>query len=113
MFDGAVGSCDVVGIWDGLCVGGRAMLRALMRITFGDGLNIGTLGSRVVGNLGRSTLVDGASVASGFVLWWRVGRRISCRFSMACVHAMEALVEVGTVPPRAVRVSVACSALRW
>jgi hypothetical protein len=31
---------------------------------------------------------------------------------MACVCATEALVEVGTVPPRAVRVSVACNIVR-
>jgi hypothetical protein len=31
---------------------------------------------------------------------------------MACVGAMETLVEVGTVPLRAVRVSVACSIVR-
>ncbi len=31
---------------------------------------------------------------------------------MACVHAAEALVEVGTVPLRAVRVSVASSIVR-
>jgi hypothetical protein len=31
---------------------------------------------------------------------------------MACVHATEALVKVGTVPQRAVRVSVACSIVR-
>jgi hypothetical protein len=30
---------------------------------------------------------------------------------MACVHATEALVEVGTVPPRAVRVPVASSSM--
>jgi hypothetical protein len=31
---------------------------------------------------------------------------------MAYIHAMEALVDVGTVPPRAVRVSVASSIVR-
>jgi hypothetical protein len=28
---------------------------------------------------------------------------------MACVRAMEVLMEVGTVPPRVVRVSITCS----
>ncbi len=31
---------------------------------------------------------------------------------MACVQAMAALVEVGTVPPSAARVSIACSIVR-
>ncbi len=43
----------------------------------------------------------------------RVERRISRGFRMACVSATEALVEVGTVPPRAVRVSVASSIVRF
>jgi hypothetical protein len=86
------------------------MLRALVHVTCGGGPGIGTLGSSVVGNHGRSTLVDGVLVASGLVAPERsIKRRISHSFCMACVHAMEALVEVGTVLPRAVRMSVACS----
>jgi hypothetical protein len=37
---------------------------------------------------------------------------MSRRFLIACVCAMKALVEVGTVPPRAVRVSIASSIVR-
>ncbi len=35
MFEGAVGSCDVVGVWIGLHVGGGAILRALAHVTLG------------------------------------------------------------------------------
>jgi hypothetical protein len=81
MFAGAVRSCNVVGIQVGLLVGGGAIERALVRITLGDGPRIGTLGSGVAGNRGRSTLGDGVSVAIGFdVPWWRTGRRISHSF---------------------------------
>jgi hypothetical protein len=81
MFEGAVGSCDVVGIWNVLRVGGGSTLCALARVTLSDGNNIGTLGSNMVGNHGNSTLGDGVSVASVFVVpWWRVERRISCSF---------------------------------
>jgi hypothetical protein len=81
MFEGTVGSCDVGGIRDGLRVGGGAMLHALVCVTLGDGPGVGTLGSGVVGNRGRSTLGDGVSVASRFVVsWWSIGRRMSCSF---------------------------------
>jgi hypothetical protein len=84
MFDGLVRSCDVVGVWNELCVGGGAILHALACVTLGDGSGIGTLGYGVVGNYGCSTFGDGVSVASRFsVPWWRVGRRISHSFSMA------------------------------
>jgi hypothetical protein len=84
MFDGAVGSCDVVGIQVERRVGGRAIFCALVCVTLGDGPGGGTLDSGVVGNRGCSTLGDGVSVASGFIVpWWRVGRRISHSFSMA------------------------------
>ena len=80
-FDDAVGSCDVVGIRDGLCVDGGAILHAFACITLGDGPGFGTLGSGMVGNHGRSTLGDGVSVVIGFVVpWWRVERRISLSF---------------------------------
>ncbi len=81
MFDGAVRSCDVVGIWDGLRIGGGEILHTLAPVTLGDGLNVGTLGSSMVGNHGRSTLGDGVLVAIRIVVpWWRVGRRISHSF---------------------------------
>ncbi len=53
MFEGTVGSCDVVGIQDGLRVGGGATLFVLVCVTLGDGPNVGTLGSGVVGNRRR------------------------------------------------------------
>jgi hypothetical protein len=68
MFEGAVGSCDVVGVWIGLRVGGGAMLRVLACITLDEGPGVGTLGSSVVSNCGHSTLGDGLLVASGFVV---------------------------------------------
>ena len=67
MFEGAVGSCDVVGIWTGMRVGGGEMLGALALITLGGWPGIGTLGSTMVGNCGRSTLGGGVLVASGFI----------------------------------------------
>ncbi len=113
MFAGALGSCNVVGIQIGVLVGGGAIEHALACVTLSDGPSVGTLGSGVVGDRGRSSLSDGVSVAIGFdVPWWRTGRRISRRFQMACVCATEALVEVGTVLPRAMRVSVASSIMR-
>ncbi len=86
MFEGTMGSCDVVGIQDGLHVGGGEILRVLACITLGDGPGVGTLGSGVVGNcgcstLGGSTLGDGVPVASRIIVpWWSVGRGISCSF---------------------------------
>ncbi len=78
MFEGTVGSCNMIGIQVGVLVGGGVTVRALARVTLGDGPNVGTLGSGVVGDGGRSTLGDGMSVAIGFVVpWWRVVRRIS------------------------------------
>jgi hypothetical protein len=89
------------------------MLRVLVHITLGDGPGLGTLGSLVVGNHGRSTLGDGVPVATGFVATSQSdSRRISRSCCMACVWAMGALVEVRTVPPRAVRVSSAFRILR-
>ncbi len=84
-------------------MGGGGLLRATARSTLGDGLVICTLGSGVVGNCGWSTLNDGVLVVGG----WSVGRRIlrSCWMAWDC--AMDSLVEDGTVPPRAVSVSVA------
>ncbi len=64
-----------------MLVGGGAIERALAHVTLGDGPSIGTLGSGVAGNHGRSTLGDGVSVAIGFdVPLWRTGRRMSRRF---------------------------------
>jgi hypothetical protein len=63
----------------------------------------------MVGNRGHRTLSDEVLVASEFVAPGQsIGRKISGSICMACVQAMEALVEVGTVLPRAVRVSVTC-----
>jgi hypothetical protein len=108
ILEGAVGSCDVVGILVWLHGGGGEMLHVLAVITLDDGPGLGTLGSNVVGDCGCSTFGGGVPVASGFVAPRRsIGRRISCSFCMAWVRAMDALVEVGTVPLRAVRVSVA------
>ncbi len=81
MFEGAVGSCDVVGIQDGLHIGGGATLLVLAHVTLGKEPGIGNLGFGMVGNHGHGTLGEGVSVASGFVvLWWRVGSRISHSF---------------------------------
>jgi len=73
-----------------------------------DGLVVGTFVSGIASNRGRSTLGDGVPVVGGGgALCWRVDRRIlrSCWMAWAC--AMDSLVEDGTVPPRAVSVSVA------
>ena len=70
MFAGAVGSCNVVGIQVGVLVGGGAIECALVRVTLGDGPSVGTLGSGVAGDRGRSTLGDGVSVAIGFDVPW-------------------------------------------
>ena len=103
-----MGSCEVVGVRVGLCVGGGGLLRAAARSTLGDGLVVGTLGSGAAGICGRSTLGDGVTVVGGAgVVCWSDGRRISRSFWMAWACAMDSLVEDGTVPPRAVSVSVA------
>ena len=69
---------------------------------------VGTLVSGVASNHGRSTLGDGVPVVGGGgALCWRVGRRILQSCWMAWARAMDSLVEDGTVPPRAVSVSVA------
>jgi hypothetical protein len=91
-----------------LRMGGGGLLCATVRSTLGDGLVVCTLGSGVVGNCGRSTLGDGVPVVGG----WSIGRRIlrSCWMAWDC--AMDSLVEDGTVPPRAVSVSVAWMIVR-
>ena len=110
---GAVGSCEVVGVRVGLCVGGGGLLRAAARSTLGDGLVVGTLGSGVAGIRGWSTLGDGVTVVGGAgVVCWSDGRRISRSFWMAWDRAMASLVEDGTVPPRAVSVSIAWMIVR-
>ncbi len=78
-----MGSCDVVGIRDGMLIGGGAIFLALACVTLSDVLGVCTLGScaGVVGNRGCSTLGAGVSVASGFVVpWLSIGRRISRSF---------------------------------
>ena len=103
----------MVGVRVGLCVGGGGLLRAAARRTLGDGLVAGTLGSCVVGIRGRSTLGDGVTVVGGTgIFCWNVGRRISRSCWMAWDRAMDSLVEDGTVPPRAVSVSVAWMIVR-
>ena len=83
------------------------------RSTRGDGLVAGTLGSGAAGIRGRSTLGDGVTVVGGAgVVCWSDGRRISRSFWMAWDRAMASLVEDGTVPPRAVSVSVAWMIVR-
>jgi hypothetical protein len=110
---GAVGSFEVVGVRVGLGMGGGGLLRATARSTLGDGLVVGTLVSGVAGNCGRSTLGDGVSVVGGGdAFCWSVVRRILQSCWMACAHAMVSLVEDGTVPPRAVSVSVAWMIIR-
>ncbi len=110
---GAVGSCEVVGIRVGLCVGGGGLLRAAARSTLGNGLVAGTLGSGTAGIRGRSTLGAGVTVVGGAgVFCWREGRRILRSCWMAWDRAMNSLVEDGTVPPRAVSVSVAWMIIR-
>jgi hypothetical protein len=92
--------------------------RAMARVALGDGLSVGTLDSgtlspAAVVNLDRSTL--GVGDSSGVVVLRRsVGRRMLQSCCKAWVREMESLVEVGTVPSRAVRMSIAlrrvCSA---
>jgi hypothetical protein len=108
-----VGSCEVVGVQVGLCIGGGGLLRATARSTLGDGLVAGTLGSGAAGIRGRSTLSDGVTVVGGAVVFcWSDGRRILRSCWMAWDHAMDSLMEDGTVPPRAVSVSVAWMIVR-
>ena len=74
---GAVGSCEVVGVRVGLCVGGRGLLHVAARSTLGDGLVSGTLGPGAAGIRGRSTLGDGVTAVGGAgVFCWSNGRRI-------------------------------------
>ena len=104
----AMGSFEVVGVRVGLGMGGGGLLRATTRSTLGDGLVVGTLISGVVGNRGRSILGAGIQgVGGGCASCWSVGRRILRSCWMACVRAMPSLVEGGTVPPRAVSMSIA------
>jgi hypothetical protein len=117
MLAGVVRSRDVVGVLVGLLTGkGLLAWRAMARVALGDGLSVGTLGSSTLGptavvNLERSTL--GVGVSSGVVVPGRsVGRRMSRSCCMAWVHKMESLVEVGTVLPRAVRMSIALRRVR-
>ena len=112
-FGGAVGSCEVVGVRVGLCVGGGGLLRAAVRSTLGDGLVVGTLGSGAAGIRGWSTLGDGVTVVGGAgVFCWSDGMRILRSCWMAWDRAMHSSVEDGTVPPRAVSVSVAWMIVR-
>jgi hypothetical protein len=103
MLAGVVGSLDLAGILVGLSTGKGLLARcAVACVALGDGLSIGTLGSAAVVNLARSTL--GVGVSSGVVVPGRsVGRR---------VRDMESLVEVGTEPPRVVRMSIAARRVR-
>ncbi len=112
MLAGVVGSLDVVGVLLGLLTGKGLLAQcAMARVALGDGLSIGTLGSGTLGpaavvNLDRSTL--GVEVSSGAIVpGGSVGRRMLQSCCMAWVRKMESLAEVGTVPPRAVRMSVA------
>ena len=108
-----MGSCEVVGVQVGLCVGGGGLLRAAVHSTLGDGLVAGTLGSGAAGIRGRSTLGDGVTVVGGAgIFCWSKGRRILHSCWMAWDHAMDSLVEDGTVPPRVVSVSVAWMIVR-
>jgi hypothetical protein len=119
MLAGGVGSLDVVRVLVGLLTGkGLLARRAVACVALGDGLSIGTLSSGTLGpaavvNLGRSTLDVGVS-CGGIVPGCSVGNRVLQSCCMAWVCKMEYLVEVGTAPPRAVRMSVAsrrvCSA---
>ncbi len=59
----AVGSCEVVGVQVGLCVGGGGLLHAAARSTLGDGLVVGSGGLSCVA--ARSTLGDGVMVVGG------------------------------------------------
>jgi hypothetical protein len=112
-----VGSLDVVGVLVGLLTGKGLLARhAVARFALGDGLSVGTLGSGTLGpaavvNLAHRTL--GVGVSSGVVVPGRsVRRRMSRSCCMAWVRKMESLVEVGTVPLRAVRMSVASRRVR-
>jgi hypothetical protein len=112
MLAGPVGSRDVVDVLVGLLTGkGLLARRAVACVALGDGLSVGTLGSGTLGpaavlNLDRSTL--GVGVSSGVIVPGRsVGRRVLQSCCMAWVHELESLVEVGTVPPRVVRMSIA------
>ena len=83
-------------------------MRVAARSTLGDGLVVGTLGSGAAGIRGQSTLGDGVTVVGGAGLFsWSDGRRILRSCWMAWDRAMDSLVVDGTVPPRAVSVSVA------
>jgi hypothetical protein len=115
MLAGTVGSLDVVGVLLGLLTGnGLLAWHAMARVALGDGLSIGTLVSSTLGpaevvNLDRSTL--GVGVFSGVVMpGHSVGRKMLQ--SLARVPEMESLAEVGTVPPRAVRMSIALRRVR-
>ena len=117
MLAGAVGSLDAVCILGGLLTGKGLLARhAVARVAFGDGLSIGTLGSGTLGsaavvNLARSTLSVG--VSSGVVVpRHSMRRRMLQSCCMAWVRKMESLVEVGTVPPRVVRMSIASRRVR-
>ena len=90
------------------------------RCTLGA-LAAGTLGSGAAGTRGRSTLGDGVTmvggdgvmVVGGAGIFCRSdGRRISRSCWMAWDRATDSLVEDGTVPPRAVSVSVAWMIVR-
>jgi len=95
---------DVVG------VGG--VLRAVARSTLGV-LAAGTLGSGAAGIRGRSTLGDGVTVVGGAgIICLSDGRRISRSCWMAWDRATDSLVEDGTVPPRAMSVSIAWMIVR-
>ncbi len=77
IFEGAVGSCNVVSVWVVVHVVGGAIVRALAYTTLGDRPSVGTLGSGMGGDCGHSTLSDGMSVAMGFdVPRLRIGRKI-------------------------------------
>ena len=128
-----MGSCEVVGVRVGRCVlvricsslldvvGVGGVLRAVARSTLGV-LAAGTLGSGAAGIRGRSTLGDGVTVVGGDGVMVVVGgagifcrsdgRRISRSCWMAWDRATDSLVEDGTVPPRAVSVSVAWMIVR-
>ena len=105
---GAVGSFEVVGVRVRLGIGSGGLLRATARSTLGDGFVVCTLASGIAGNRGWSTLGDGVPVVGGGdAFFWSIGIGIfwSCWMALAC--AMDSLVKDGTVPPRAVSVSVA------
>jgi hypothetical protein len=89
-------------------------LCARARITLGDGLVVGTLGSVVTGNRGWSFLIDGVPVVGGGggTFCWNIGRRILRSCWMVRVLAMDSLVEEGTVPPRVVSVFIAWMIVR-